>query len=172
MIDEREIISNIKEKINKQEKFTDDELIGLALTPIMVRGRNNIINQFKETARLMNKIDYETQKIKESTYAIALMLGNMYLDKDDPMRKEIQGEFMNKIDCIAEYGEEQYNAGINKGLKEGIKEGSIEIIKNMLNDGEISVKSAISRLVSLNCDLNDISEITGLSINEIKKYQN
>ena len=87
---------------------------------------------------------------------------------------------MNKIDCIAEYGEEQYNAGINKGLKEGIKEGikegrmegKIEIIKNMLNDGEISVKSAISRLVSLNCELKDISEITGLSINEIKKYQN
>ena len=80
-------ISNIKEKINKQEKFTDDELIGLTLTPIMVRGRNNIINQFKETARLMNEIDYETQKIKESTYAIALMLGNMYLDKDDPKKR-------------------------------------------------------------------------------------
>jgi hypothetical protein len=117
-INEREIISNIKEKINKQECFADDELIALALTPIMVRGRENIINQFKETALLMDKINYKTQKIKESTYAIALMLGNMYLDKDDPMRKKIQGDFMNKIDCIAEYGEEQYNAGVNKGLKD------------------------------------------------------
>ena len=26
---------------------------------------------------------------------------------------------MNKVDCIAEYGEEQYNAGMDKGLKEG-----------------------------------------------------
>ena len=50
--------------------------------------------------------------------------------------------------------------------------GKIEIIKNMLDDREISVKYAINRLVSLNCKLKDISEITGLSINEIKKYQN
>ena len=91
---------------------------------------------------------------------------------------------MNKVDCIAEYGEEQYNAGMDKGLKEGEKrgkiegriegriEGKIEIIRNMLNDGEISVENAISRLISLNCGLEDISEITGLSVDEIKKYQN
>jgi hypothetical protein len=42
----------------------------------------------------------------------------------------------------------------------------------MLNDGEISVENAIKRLTSLNCELEDISEITGLSISEIKKYQN
>ena len=86
---------------------------------------------------------------------------------------------MNKVDCIAEYGEEQYNAGMDKGLKEGEKrgkiegriEGKIEIIRNMLNDGEISVENAISRLISLNCGLGDISEITGLSVDEIKKYQ-
>ena len=83
---------------------------------------------------------------------------------------------MNKVDCIAEYGEEQYNAGRDKGLKEGEKrgkiEGKIEIINNLLNDGEISVENAISRLISLNCGLEDISEITGLSVDEIKKYQN
>ena len=83
---------------------------------------------------------------------------------------------MNKVDCIAEYGEEQYNAGMDKGLKEGEKrgkiEGKIEIINNLLNDGEISVENAISRLISLNCGLEDISEITGLSVDEIKKYQN
>ncbi len=92
----------------------------------------------------------------------------MYFDKDDPMRKKIQGDFMNKVDCIAEYGEEQYNAGMDNGLKEG----KIEIIKNMLNDGDISSENAIKRLISLYCDLESISEITGLSIGEIEKYQN
>ena len=93
---------------------------------------------------------------------------------------EIPGVFMNKVDCIAEYGEEQYNAGMDKGLKEGEKrgkiegriEGRIEIINNLLNDGDISVENAISRLISLDCGLGDISEITGLSAGEIKKYQN
>ena len=88
--DEREIISNTKQKINKQENFTDSELIELALTPIMVRGRKNIIHQFEETATLMNQISYRTQTIKESVYGIALMLGNMYFTKGDPMRKKIQ----------------------------------------------------------------------------------
>ena len=175
-INEREIISNIKEKINNQERFSDEELIALALTPIMVRGRDNIISQFEEIVLLMDEIKYNTEQIKESIYGIAILLGNMYLDKYDPMRKKILGDFMNKVDCIAEYGEEQYNAGMDKGLKEGEKrgkiEGKIEIIRNMLNDGEISVENAISRLISLNCGLGDISEITGLSIDEIKKYQN
>ena len=42
----------------------------------------------------------------------------------------------------------------------------------MLNDGEISAENAIKRLNSLNCELESISEITGLPITEIKKYQN
>ena len=42
----------------------------------------------------------------------------------------------------------------------------------MLNDGEITIKSAINRLISLNCELENISEITGIPINEIKEYQN
>ena len=41
----------------------------------------------------------------------------------------------------------------------------------MLNDGEISVKNAINRLASLNCNMEKISEITGLPVNEIEKYQ-
>ena len=171
--DEREIISNTKQKINKQENFTDSELIELALTPIMVRGRKNIIHQFEETATLMNQISYRTQTIKESVYGIALMLGNMYFTKEDPMRKKIQGDFMMKVDCVTEAIQENYNAGKTEGKiegkKEGKKEGKIEIIKDLLNEGELTTESTINKLNSLNCDLKTISEITGLSENEIKK---
>ncbi|MEE0025698.1 hypothetical protein [Methanobrevibacter sp.] len=132
--DEREIISNIKQKIIKQENFTDSELIELALTPIMVQGRKNIIHQFEETATLMNQISYRTQTIKESVYGIALMLGNMYFTKGDPMRKKIQGDFMMKVDCVTEAIQENYNAGKTEGQiegkKEGKKDGKIEIIKD------------------------------------------
>ncbi|WP_295613160.1 hypothetical protein [uncultured Methanobrevibacter sp.] len=183
--DEREIISNIKQKIIKQENFTDSELIELALTPIMVQGRKNIIHQFEETATLMNQISYRTQTIKESVYGIALMLGNMYFTKGDPMRKKIQGDFMMKVDCVTEAIQENYNAGKTEGKiegkkegkiegkiegkKEGKKEGKIEIIKDLLNEGELTTESTINKLNSLNCDLKTISEITGLSENEIKK---
>ncbi len=183
--DEREIISNTKQKINKQENFTDSELIELALTPIMVRGRKNIIHQFEETATLMNQISYRTQTIKESVYGIALMLGNMYFTKGDHMRKKIQGDFMMKVDCVTEAIQENYNAGKTEGKIEGKKEGKIEgkkegkiegkkegkieIIKDLLNEGELTTESTINKLNSLNCDLKTISEITGLSENEIKK---
>ncbi len=179
-IDEREIISNTKQKINKQEDFTDGELIELALTPIMVQGRKNIINQFKETAELMNQVNYKTTTIKESVYGIALMLGNMYFEKDDPMRKKIQGDFMMKVDCVTEAMEEQFNAGknegmekgIEKGMEKGMEKGKIEIIKDLFNDGELTTENTISRLLSLKCELKTISEITGLTEKEIKDITN
>ncbi|WP_296849438.1 hypothetical protein, partial [uncultured Methanobrevibacter sp.] len=148
-------------------------------------GRKNIIHQFEETATLMNQISYRTQTIKESVYGIALMLGNMYFTKEDPMRKKIQGDFMMKVDCVTEAIQENYNAGKTEGKIEGKKEGKIEgkkegkiegkkegkieIIKDLLNEGELTTESTINKLNSLNCDLKTISEITGLSENEIKK---
>ena len=78
-----------------------------------------------------------------------------------------------KVDCVTEAIQENYNAGKTEGKiegkKEGKKEGKIEIIKDLLNEGEITTESTINKLNSLNCDLKTISEITGLSENEIKK---
>ena len=67
---------------------------------------------------------------------------------------------MNNVDFIKDYGEEQYNTG------------KIETSRDLLNDNEISLKSAITRLTILNCGLEKISEITGLSITEIEAIQN
>ena len=113
----------------------------------------------------------------------------MYFTKGDPMRKKIQGDFMMKVDCVTEAIQENYNAGKTEGKIEGRKEGKIEgkkegkkegkiegrkegkieIIKDLLNEGELTTESTINKLNSLNCDLKTISEITGLSENEIKK---
>ncbi len=116
-IDEREIISNIKEKVKEQKSITDEELIELALTPIMVKGRENIIKQFEETSEVMDMVSYDNIEIKESTYGIALMLANMYFERDDPVRKKIQRDFMVKIDCIDEAIQESYEKGTNYGME-------------------------------------------------------
>lgn len=81
----------------------------------MHRSRENIVNQFKENAVLMNQINYGNRQIRNSIYGIALMLSNMYFARDDPMRKEIQEDYMMKVDCVAEYGQEQYDAGKREG---------------------------------------------------------
>ena len=45
----------------------------------------------------MNQINYDNNRIRDSTYGIAIMLSNMYFAADDPMRKEIQGDYMMKV---------------------------------------------------------------------------
>ena len=47
-----------------------------------------------------------------------------------------------------------YEEGVESGIEQGIKEEKIEIAKNMLSKG---------------MDIGDISEVTGLSIEEIRK---
>ena len=113
------IISNIKEKINNQEKF-DHKLIEFSLTPIMHRSRKKIINQFKQNVDLMNQINYNNKQIRNSTYGIAIMLSNMYFAKDNPMRKEIQGDYMIKVDCVNEALKEGYDTGLDAGKLENI----------------------------------------------------
>ena len=171
-INEREIISNIKEKINKHEDFSNKELVELALTPIMVNGRENIICQFKETSDLMNLLTFPNDEIKESVYGIALMLANMYFEKDDPMRKKIEGGFMMKIDCVQEAIDEAIDESIERGREQGIGQGQVLMIKNLVDDGAITVECAVTKLLGLDCKLEEISEITGLSISEIESFKN
>lgn len=171
-IDEKEIISNIKDKIDKQEEFNELELIKLALTPLMVQGRENIICQFKQTSNLMACLNFPNNELKQSIYGISLMLANMYFEKDDPMRKKIEGDFMMKVDCVQEAIQESKNQGIEKGIEKGITEGKILLIEEQLNDNKITVNDAITYLLSANCKIEKISEITNIPINEIKSLQN
>ena len=77
-----------------------------------------------------------------------------YMSEEEDKRK-IQNSLYN------ESREKGYNSGLKKGLKDGKKEGieqgsnnkSIEIARNMLNK---------------NMKIEEISELTGLSIEEIK----
>lgn len=163
-LDEKEIISNIKYKIHKQEEFSEIELIKLSLTPLMVQGRENIIRQFKQTSNLMANLNFPNNELKESIYGISLMLANMYFDKDDPMRKKIEGDFMMKVDCVQE--------AIQESKNQGIEEGKILLIKEQLKDNKITANDAIIYLLSANCKLEEISKITNTPINQIKTIQN
>ena len=138
----------------------------------MHRSRKNIINQFKQNVELMNQINYNNKQIRNSTYGIAIMLSNMYFAKDDPMRKEIQGEYMMKVDCVNEAIKESYDAGLDAGKLEGIKEGKIEMVIDLFNSDKFSINDVVTQLSLLNCDLKTISHVTGLSENEINEIKN
>ena len=95
-------------------------------------------------------------------FILILMLSSMYFDELDPIRKDIQGDLMGKVDCVMEACRESYDEGLSegmsKGLSKGLREKSLEIAKNLLARGNFS------------CD--EISEIVGIDLDEIVELKN
>ena len=83
---------------------------------------------------------------------------NITIVNDDPEFQKYMSEEEDKRkiqnSLLSEAKEEGYTSGINDGISKGENKKSIEIAKNMLNK---------------NMSIEDISEITGLSIEEINK---
>ncbi len=87
----------------------------------------------------MSKIHYPSDEIKTSVYGIVLMLSSMYFDELDPIRKDIQGDLMGKVDCVAE------------ACKKSFDEGEINVVRNMLVNSDLSVEE-ISRISGVSLD--------------------
>ena len=157
-LDKEKIINNIEMKIKDNDDFTNRDLLELALTPILEENHDKIVNQFYETKDLIGEIDFPNIEIKESVYGLVLMLSSMFFDELDPLRKELQGELMAKVDCVQEACRNSFiegeSKGIAKGIAEGIAEGKSIVAKRMLDEG---------------VDLELISKCTGLSMVGISK---
>ena len=138
-LDKEKIINDIKTKMDNKDTFTNRELIELALTPILEKDKENVIDQFYETKEIMSKIHYPSDEIKTSVYGIVLMLSSMYFDELDPIRKDIQGDLMGKVDCVAE------------ACKKSFDEGEINVVRNMLVNSDLSVEE-ISRISGVSLD--------------------
>ena len=108
--------------------------------------RKGNIKQFHELHNISEKIKFKNDDVRTSFYGLLLLLSNIYFDKDDLIRKKIQSDFMNKIDCIVEMRQEQYEAGMERGIRD-----------------------TINKLLSNGLSLEFVSENLGLSVAEIKK---
>ena len=162
-------------------EYTD--IVQVNLTWVL--GRNNdemkiykIMNEKGELMDYYDKIWYSKneEEIKKNQYMIMLDLDkkeleNMPKDKivdkyitnvtivnDDPEFQKYMSEEEDKRkiqnSLLSEAKENGYTSGINDGISKGKNKKSIEIAKNMLKK---------------NMSIEDISDITGLSIEEINK---
>ncbi len=154
-LDKEKIINNIETKIDNKDTLTNRELIELALTPILANDKEKVIGQFYETKEIMSRIQYPSDEIKTSVYGIVLMLSSIYFDELDPIRKDIQGDLMGKVDCVAEACKKSFDKGVSQGrsegLSEGYSEGEINVIRNLLINSDLSVEE-ISRLSGVSLD--------------------
>ena len=146
-LDKEKIINNIETKMDNNDTFTNRELIELALTPILEKNKEKVIGQFYETKEIMSRIQYPTDEIKTSVYGIVLMLSSMYFDELDPVRKDIQGDLMGKVDCVAEACKNSFE----EGHSEGYSEGKDIVVRNMLINSDLSVEE-ISRISGVPLD--------------------
>ena len=82
---------------------------------------------------------------------IVLMLSSMYFDELDPVRKDIRGDLMGKVDCVAEACRKSFDEGHSDGLSKGRFEAEENIVRNMLVNSDLSVEE-ISRLCGVSLD--------------------
>ena len=143
-LDLGQIINNTETKIKNKEAFSEKELIELAVTPVLPSTREEIISQFFKTADLISQIEFLSNELKNSICGLVLMLTNIYFDELEEVRKKIQGVYMGKIDCVVEFGQEKYDAGLLKGALNK----SEEFACKLLREGSFSDEK-ISRLVGL-----------------------
>lgn len=128
-----EIINNSLDKIEKQEVFSAEELVKLALTSLMPPTREGIIDQFYKLSKMMDCIVFEDEEARISFVGILLLLSNIYFDITDRIRKKIQGVFMGKIDCIVEFGDEKFEDGFLEAAKKLLIKGfPVDMISNIM----------------------------------------
>lgn len=129
-----EIINNANYKIKNQEVFSLKELVKLALTSLMPGTREGNINQFYKLSDMLDSIVFSSEEDKISFTGLLLLLSDIYFDVNDPMRKKIEGVFMNRVDCIAELCQDKFNEGLREAARNLLSNGfSVEIVSQNTN---------------------------------------
>ena len=102
------------------------------------------------------------EKVRDDAEVITRGLDDI-LYYDPVMLEEQANEYERKI-----AREEGFNEGKEAGIKEGIKEGRETGIKEGKKESQIEI---IKNMLDKNMDLNLISDITNISIEEINKIK-
>ena len=155
----------IKDKIENNEKLTDNDHYDLIFIPVM--GNVNRVETAFEVFEIANNDKIFTQdeqsKIKQCQFVVADIISNG--------NKELFQEFLEVIDMNTNYlieyerklVESSREEGREEGIKEGIKEGREEGIKEGIKKNS---KNVVRNMKGKYSD-EEISDVTGLSIKEI-----
>jgi len=136
--------------------------------------KHNLPNQLADDTKIIKAIDEVDRMFNEEERDIY------------NIRLQSQMDFESKLDSAREVGmqtgikegiEKGLKEGVEKGLKEGVEKGLKEGVEKGLKEGvekgekEKAVNIAIAS-IKKGIDITTISEITGLSIHEIKEIKN
>ena len=136
------IINNIENKIENNEKITDEELIDLSLVPVM-GSKNTQEKQIEKSVKLILSINLENSKVKNLIRSIAYLLADKFLEDGD--NKTILCDALGgKMSAVYDYGQRKKKEGIEEGIKETSEKMALYMIKKGESDEEIVKETELS----------------------------
>ena len=158
-------LNSIKSKIRNKETFNGEDIVSL-ISIVFMKSDFNEKELLFEVGDLTNKARFESDFVKDQVKSILLILGNKFIKDKEELKNfgDIMMESSHLLsfvkrtsgDLIEEGRKEGKSIGIGEGVELGRKDGIISVAKRMLMRG---------------MDIDVISELTGLSIEEINSLK-
>lgn len=150
-----EIINNIEIKIKNNQKINQNELINLALSPLMTLD-GTIAQHLEKTVQTLSKLKKSIKENSKFVFTLTWILVDKFIE-DEETRQKLSNILSDNMRLMEEFGRSKYEAGEQKGEKKGEKRGIVkarqEIAENLLKEG---------------LPLELISQVTGVSVGRLE----
>ena len=150
-----EIINNIEIKIKNNQKINQNELINLALSPLMTLD-GTIAQHLEKTVQTLSKLKKSIKENSKFVFTLTWILVDKFIE-DEETRQKLSNILSDNMRLMEEFGQSKYEAGEQKGEKRGIVKTRHEIAENLLKEG---------------LPLELISQVTDVSVERLERFSN
>lgn len=169
-------VDNVKIKIDEEalseyylinKELSDDFELDIARLDLIDKKGYNLSNRFRKQLKFLSAKSYEERKIIAEGDEILMDL-NAWLEEyknDEGLREFFDAKKWARFEGYYNGHDEGFEEGRDKGLEQGLEQG----IEQGFEQSRINIAK---KMLAKNKSLKEISEITDLSIAEIKKLQN
>ena len=174
-----EIINNIEIKIKNNQKINQNELINLALSPLMTLD-GTIAQHLEKTVQTLSKLKKSIKENSKFVFTLTWILVDKFIE-DGETRQKLSNILSDNMRLMEEFGQSKYEAGEQKGEKRGIKKGKDIGEKRGIKKGkDIGEKRGIVKarqeiavnLLKEGLPLELISQVTDVSVERLERFSN
>ena len=158
-----EIINNIEIKIKNNQKINQNELINLALSPLMTLD-GTIAQHLEKTVQTLSKLKKSIKENSKFVFTLTWILVDKFIE-DGETRQKLSNILSDNMRLMEEFGQSKYEAGEQKGEERGIKKGEERGIVKARH--EIAVN-----LLKEGLPLELISQVTDVSVERLERFSN
>ena len=162
-----EIINNIEIKIKNNQKINQNELINLALSPLMTLD-GTIAQHLEKTVQTLSKLKKSIKENSKFVFTLTWILVDKFIE-DGETRQKLSNILSDNMRLMEEFGQSKYEAGEQKGEKRGIKKGKDIGEKR----GIVKARQEIAvNLLKEGLHLELISQVTDVSVERLERFSN